>query len=625
MSKHLKLFKETSDGKVTTLDVNGVELSRDGLRAVDSGIFLCPSTVAVNEGNIVKFVSDIADTTFLRSAYLFQGSCLDEGGYNVDPINQVNVPTSGWADYDGLEYDTASANKFAGFYQAYVNASNKGAILQNKFLPDGSPVHDFSGDFDIYAWVTSPTVGNNGVIYSKADSLGGIGLSISLESSGSNFYVYARMRNTSGSTKSFSTNGIKYVAAQKPCCIRLRRIGETIDLWLVNGTEATPFGDPDNTNTNGGGSFNSTKQATIGSNGATFSGNNVLTVSNKMTYGRLNSLRIYCGGTLDLDSAEQIVSSRPIPLIMKLAGSVWKIESNVDKKRLYVKGFGKLIIDTIVSSDLMTSGATSSEYYHGGASRTGTAFSNCYPTEIIQAIFGKINAIYQSGTPNPSYRLSIRNLTGYSATINSYNAQGNLLEIINQLTMVTSNIFSFYISPRGVCIIEIPNKDFTSKLKFKNGVYQVTADGFDDSNCVNDLYVFSNAGGNFAFVHTKDQTSVNAIGLYSKRAMTPQITDAVAVGLFKSNILSTYSTINRRYTIEAPFLLDFVRENFKIQIENDIKFPADIQTTVKSITWKYPESRTLIETGDYLLDAFDLEKVSAETINNMFSQKAIYG
>ena len=56
MSKHLKLFKETSDGKVTTLDVNGVELSRDGLRAVDSGIFLCPSTVAVNEGNIVKFV-----------------------------------------------------------------------------------------------------------------------------------------------------------------------------------------------------------------------------------------------------------------------------------------------------------------------------------------------------------------------------------------------------------------------------------------------------------------------------------------------------------------------------------------------------------------------------------------
>jgi hypothetical protein len=51
---------------------------------------------------------------------------------------------------------------------------------------------------------------------------------------------------------------------------------------------------------------------------------------------------------------------------------------------------------------------------------------------------------------------------------------------------------------------------------------------------------------------------------------------------------------------------------------NSIK-SLDKSSTIKSITWTYPESRTIIETGDFLLDGFDLEKVSADTINNIIT------
>jgi len=156
----------------------------------------------------------------------------------------------------------------------------------------------------------------------------------------------------------------------------------------------------------------------------------------------------------------------------------------------------------------------------------------------------------------------------------------------------------------------------SNTLKFKNGSYNINANGFDDTNTVNDLYVSSRAGGNFNIVHAEDSTSINEIGYYSKRVLTPQLTDATSVTNFKNNFLSIYKDINVRYTITAPFLIDFIRENMTVKLINTIK-SLDDTSTIKSITWHYPEARTVIETGDFLMDAFDLEKFSSEAINNL--------
>ena len=98
--------------------------------------------------------------------------------------------------------------------------------------------------------------------------------------------------------------------------------------------------------------------------------------------------------------------------------------------------------------------------------------------------------------------------------------------------------------------------------------------------------------------------------------MAPQITDATAATNFMNKFITKHKDINSRYTIIAPALIDFVRENFKVKVTNTTK-NLDVNSTIKSITWTYPEAKTTIETGDFLLDAFDIEKTSAEAIQNL--------
>lgn len=619
----VKLLKEDSSGNISVVDINAAEVSRDGLRAVDSGVFTCPSRISISQGNVIKFISDVADTKHLRGAYLFHGSCLDESGYNVDPVNQTNPSVSGFTNWDGLDYETnsTSSSKFYNFHQGTVPSNGGGAILENKTMPNSDPVHDFSSDFDIICWVTTGGT-SGGVVYSKTNrtSFNGndIGITIALlkQSSTSNWRVSVYLKNNSGGSLKSGSTSYQYPDGQT-LCLRIQRKGSTVNVWGVQSSNDIAFGTPDATITNATGNFNSTKQAVIGANPSTFSGDTVLTTTNKFG-GKLHSIRIYCGGTLDIDSANQIFASRPIPLIMKLAGNVWKIDSNLDQKKIYVKGFGKVITDTLITDEILDGSTATGEYYHTGASRSTVSFTSAYPVEIIRAIFAKLNEELSS---NGNYKLSLLDLTGSSNTINSYNAVGNLLEIINQLMMIVDK--SFYVSPRGRCIIENKDIDLTY-IKFKNGTYQITADGFDDSNTANDLYIFTGATGNFSFVREYDQTSIDTIGLYAKRIILSQFTDATAVGYFKNNFISQSKNINTRYTIEAPFMLDFIKENFQIKIINSIK-SLDASSTIKSITWKYPEAKTIIETGDYLLDAFDLERVSADTINNLFTDKQVNG
>ena len=262
MRSFAKLLKENTQGGVQVTSVvpmDHAEISRDGLRAVDSGVFKVPSRIESNIGDEYKYIQDVADATHLRGAYLFQGSCLDESGYNNDPVNQVNNGISGFTDYDGLDYtlNITANNKFKGFYGATATANGDGAIIPNKFLKDGvTNTFDFSGDFDIFCWVVADSSsGSSGTIFSKTNS-STEGVRISLNKTGSQYFAnaYIHTTNTGNNDKSFSTTGndggsASYVQADKPCLIRLQRKGITFNLWLVNGSESTPFGSPNGTYT----------------------------------------------------------------------------------------------------------------------------------------------------------------------------------------------------------------------------------------------------------------------------------------------------------------------------------------------------------------------------------------
>ena len=614
MKSFSKLVKEdTQNGSqvVSVVPMDHAEISRDGLRAVDSGIFKCPSKISANIGDEYKYIQDVADATHLRGAYLFQGSCLDESGYNNDPVNQTHGAISGFTDYDGLDYTLNSTGKFNKFYGATATNNGDGAIIPNKFLKDGvTNTFDFSGDFDIFCWV-EPDTGYGGTIFSKTNS-SGEGITIKMNSSGGKYYPSCTFHRSdaSGSQRSVSISS-KKINSGTQCLIRFQRKGNTFKLWFVRGDESVPFGTPDDTysySPHSYGSFSVPTDAVIGAKASQININTVTDTNSKFS-GKIYSIRIY-SNVLDSTSANNIFSSRPIPLIMKLAGTVWKIESNIDQKKIYVKGFGKVIINTLISENLLTSGTATGEFYKYSGSRTLTSFTNTTPVEIIRAIFAKLNNALSS---SPSFKLSVRDLTNVSNTLNSYKAEGNFLEIIDQLMTIVEK--SFYVSPRGKCIIEDQEIDLTNTLKFGKK-YDITADGFDDTLTVNDLYVSTRAGGNFNIIHTDNSNSINLIGMYSKRILAPQITDAAAAINFRDRFIAKHQDINSRYTIIAPALIDFVRENFKVKITNTVK-NLDINSTIKSITWTYPEGKTVIETGDFLLDAFDIEKTSAEAIQNL--------
>ena len=630
MTSFAKLVKEDTQSSVrvvSTVPMDHAEISRDGLRAVDSGMFTCPSRIAANIGDEYKYIQDIADSTHLRGAYLFQGSCLDESGYNNDPVNQTHTNISGFNDYDGLDYTlTTATNKFKGFYGATATSNGRGAIIPNKFLKDGTTnILDFSGDFDIFCWVEPEDGEQGGVIFSKINS-SDEGITIKLSSSSNGFSASATIENTTSGvgSRSFSTQGnnggtASYIQGDKPCLVRLQRKGITFNLWLVNGSESIPFGAPNATYTGSvsfpksSGSFSVPTDATIGSKASSFSSNTVTNTGSKFE-GKLYSIRIY-SNVLDSTSAQQIFASRPVPLIMKLAGTVWKIESSIDQKKIYVKGFGKVIIDSVISDIILPTGSTyvTGEWYRDlspatSPSRSGQIFTICSSVEIIRSIFAHINQTLSS-----DFKLSVRDLTSSTNTINSYEASGNFLEIIDQLMTIVDK--SFYVSPRGKCIIEDTEIDLTGTLKFGKK-YNISADGFDDTLTVNDLYVSTRISGNFNIIHDSNTSSINLIGLYSKRILTPQIIDSAAAIIFRNNFLAKHADINSRYTIVAPALIDFVRENFKVKVTNTTK-NLDVNSTIKSITWTYPEGRTTIETGDFLLDAFDIEKTSAEAIQNL--------
>ena len=319
MTSFAKLVKEDTQSSVrvvSTVPMDHAEISRDGLRAVDSGMFTCPSRIAANIGDEYKYIQDIADSTHLRGAYLFQGSCLDESGYNNDPVNQAHGTISGFNDYDGLDYTlTTATNKFKGFYGATATSNGKGAIIPNKFLKDGTTnTFDFSGDFDIFCWVTAPASGSAGTIFSKRNSATeGIKISMSRDTSTTpdTFKAIGNFHTTNAGNSGESINsGSSTITYGESALIRFQRKGKTFNIWLVNGSESTPFGTPDGTYTEPvaypktTGDFSVPTDAVIGAQGSQFNGNEVTAVTNKVG-GYIYSIRIY-SNVLDIQSANQI-------------------------------------------------------------------------------------------------------------------------------------------------------------------------------------------------------------------------------------------------------------------------------------------------------------------------------
>lgn len=126
--------------------------------------------------------------------------------------------------------------------------------------------------------------------------------------------------------------------------------------------------------------------------------------------------------------------------------------------------------------------------------------------------------------------------------------------------------------------------------------------------------------------YDEDTTSITDNGLYAKKYYAPQFNGYNTFLNFADKFLELYSDIGFRVRVETSQILNSVIEGQKISIyyitknigtiDNDgVVTPLAIN--VKSIEFRYPESKTILELGDFLYNSFDLERMSTESLRQI--------
>ena len=124
-------------------------------------------------------------------------------------------------------------------------------------------------------------------------------------------------------------------------------------------------------------------------------------------------------------------------------------------------------------------------------------------------------------------------------------------------------------------------------------------------------------------------------GMYSKTMHVPQLAGGTSLATPATRIFNRFSTSNRRVTITVPTLINHIRENYEVEVEDPDHGVSEnanstytteygrttkpISLSVKSIIYYYPEGKTVINCGEHMFDSYDLDKAFGESIS---TQKA---
>jgi hypothetical protein len=152
-------------------------------------------------------------------------------------------------------------------------------------------------------------------------------------------------------------------------------------------------------------------------------------------------------------------------------------------------------------------------------------------------------------------------------------------------------------------------------------------------------YWYDDISSNTALYKRETNTaSIADLGRYSQKIYIPQLDHIADFNSFALRYLGNNNSTtsgedisgkvlqNERITIKAPFLINSLRENHKIDIVNLKKFATSSNTTgtklgvvVKSIEWHYPEGKTIIQCGEYDFDTYDYFVDTSDSLSGLTS------
>ena len=438
-------------GKIRFL-VNGGEVElisskvkRNSDRAVDTIEFKIPPKQVADQGATVTYVQDIVNTDFLTAIYNFQYSARDESGNDLDGDDGVYT-----ADY--TEDSTQSYTENIKPVIRFNADSEKVTITDNTLF-------DFSKQFDIIL-ITKPSTFPTGAmtIFSKTNGGIGGGIEIGL-TSGDPSYVEVELFETGGTLTTITGSNVN-IRDNVYHVIRVKRDENGLITVTVDGTlegSTTKNGAADDYSASGIDVF-------IGKNSS---------VGTKHYYGTIAQLRIYCGGYVSDNDYTNIRFYKRQPLTMKFKGIVQNYEDSVGFRTVYAQSINELLINAIISKEVLDA---------RDKSGTNNGIDNIFLDDsggtrmrtdtIVTQILAELDSEYLFYTAAAA-----------GTIMNRYIARGTLSTIVSQLFALDNR--DWWITPRKVFIKEA--QPITTSLTILEGDYDITVDGKDSTNLINDI------------------------------------------------------------------------------------------------------------------------------------------
>jgi len=119
---------------------------------------------------------------------------------------------------------------------------------------------------------------------------------------------------------------------------------------------------------------------------------------------------------------------------------------------------------------------------------------------------------------------------------------------------------------------------------------------------------------------TRSATAVASFGTIHKRIFLPQLTLSGDHGLseFNDRYLARFGSMNRRFTIRVPELVNYARENYKVKIiDEDHGQTTELAIPIRSMKFYYPQGYTVIDCGEHYLDSYDLDNAFGTALHEL--------
>jgi hypothetical protein len=437
-------------------------VNRQGDRGVDNATFILDPIQEISEGDEIYYLQDVTNLDSLVGIWNFHGSFRDESGFENDDFAAAT-----YAFPLGSSIFTPTTGKYRGKHKMKVladNGSNLGVRIPNLNDTASKPILDFSSNFDIFFEFEESSHGgsNTPVIFDKYDTITDTGIKISLNITGKT--ITTSMGNGT-TTKVITTPLITSFDLTAPSLIRVSREGESITTWYNNVLEDTDT-------YASGGDLNTSKDLYLFTEY-----NDSTTAEGSQFDGLMCQLRIY-NTHLTTVEAEKIWFAKPQTTTMKFGGKVWKIDDSGTSKKVVCNGFGNILLNTNITSNLLT-GTT---VFSNSSERVGNVFkpdpTNFSNQVTSDNIFNEI--IPEIGLTNEY----IWNLEETVSIQRGFVAEGLFIDLIRLLFKFTTEERQFNISPRKVIIVDniLETNNIITKSNFR-----LLDDGKDTTKVINEV------------------------------------------------------------------------------------------------------------------------------------------